>query len=237
MVPSKPMIDQASAQAKTEQWVRALKILSVLVVASAALLAGYAMWMKGQESKSLKAFSALAQADAIEARVLRGAKVLSQDPVEALREASENERSAYLAALEKVRSEHPRTTAAHLAALRLGRWAAETSDWAKAESYYRDLLGELRGRQNLIYASMASEALGVVYENQGRWEDALKVFDSALASDESTLKPLLMLGKARVLSSLKKTEEAKAVYDSIVQNFPNSPYSQQARALAVKVSL
>jgi predicted negative regulator of RcsB-dependent stress response len=231
------MIDQVSAEAKTEQWVRGLKILSLFVVAGAVLLAGYGFWMKRQESKALQAFSTLAAADLIEVRALREVKILSQDPVEALRESTATEQAAYVAALEKVRAEHRGTTASHLAALRLGRWWAEAKDLSKAEAVYKDLLTELSGRDSEIFTSLASEALGVIYENADRHDDALKVYDAALSNKAATLRPLLLLGKARVLSSQKKIDEARAVYDSVVQDFPNSTYSQQARALAVKAAL
>jgi tetratricopeptide (TPR) repeat protein len=237
MVPSKPMIDQVSAEVKTEQWVRGLKILSIFVVAGAVLLAGYGFWMKRQETKALQAFSTLAAADLIEVRALREVKILSQDPVEALRESPQTEQTAYVAALEKVRSEHRGTTASHLAALRLGRWWAEAKDLTKAEAVYKDLLTELNGRDAEIFSSLASEALGVIYENAERPEDALKVYETALTNKTATLRPLLLLGKARVLSSQKKIDEARAVYDSVVQTYPNSTYSQQARALSVKAAL
>lgn len=237
MLPSKPMIDQASEQLKTEQWVRGLKILSILVVGAAIVWAGYAFWLKKQETKALQAFSTLSEADLIEIKALKDVKVLSTDPLEALREAPEAERVSYLAALNKVVAEHKGTTAAHIAALRLGRWSAEQQDFAKAESIFKELLSDIRGRESEIFSSMASEALGVVYEDQGRFDDALKVYEAALQNEQATLRPVLLLGKARVLSSQKKVEEAKAVYDKVVQSYPNTAYSQQARALAVKASL
>jgi tetratricopeptide (TPR) repeat protein len=231
------MIDQVSDQAKTEQWVRGLKVLSVLLLGAAVVWAGYAVYIKRQESKALEAFSALAQADVIEMRVVREAKVLSDDPVEVLREAPEADKTAYVAALEKVRAEHKGTTAGHIAALRLGRWYVTGKDFEKAEALYKELLSEIRGAEGEIFASMASEALGVIYENQSRWDDALKVYDASLANEQAALRPLLMLSKARVLTAQKKTEEAKAVYDGVVQSYPNTSYSQQARALSVKAAL
>ncbi|MEO5668293.1 MAG: tetratricopeptide repeat protein [Bdellovibrionota bacterium] len=231
------MIDQVSDDVKTEQWIRGLKILSTFVVVAAIFLAGYAFWMKKQESKTLQAFSSLAEADVIEMRALRDVKVLSQDPVEALRDGPAAQKSAYVAALEKVRAEHHGTTASVLAALRLGRWFIQNNDLAKAESIYKDVLGEIRGRDSDVYVSMASEALGVVYEDQNRLDEALKIYNSALTNDKATLRPLLLLGKARVLSSMKKPTEAKTVYDIVVEDYPNSAYSQQARALAVKAEL
>ncbi len=237
MLPSKPMIDQASAHAKTEQWIRGLKILALMIVGVAIFWAVYALWASNQESKALKAFSALAQADTIEMHAVRDAKVLSDDPMEVLREATEDKRKSYVEALENVRRNHGGTVAAHIAALRLGRWALLQNDNAQAEKLYRSLLDEAKGRESQIYATMASEALGVVLENQGRWDEALQVYEGALVDKNSPLRPLLMMSKARVLAKQDKRSEAKATYDDVVQNFPNSPYSAAARALAVKVSL
>jgi len=237
MLPSKPMIDQASEQLKTEQWVRGLKILSVLVVGAAVVWAGYGFWIKKQETNALQAFSALAEADLIEIKAVKDAKVLSTDPMEALRDAPESEKASYIAALNRVVAEHKGSTASYIAALRLGRWSVDQNDFAKAESIYKELLGDIRGQESEIFASMASEALGVVFENQERWDEALKIYDEALRNEKATLRPVLLLGKARVLVSQKKTDEAKSVYDSVVQSYPNTAYSQQARALAVKASL
>lgn len=231
------MNHQAYDQVKTEQWVRGLKYLAVAILVLALLSAGYALWRKNQESKALQAFSTLSQADLIEMRVVKESKVLSQDPVEALTEGSEADRTAYLGALEKVRADHKGTTASHLAALRLGRWNVAKGDLPKAEALYREALSEIRGRDSQIFVSMVSEALGVVLENQERWDDALKAYESGLSAEDKTLRPLLLLSKARVLSNQKKVDEAKSVYDSVVQEYPNSSYSQQARALAVKASL
>jgi predicted negative regulator of RcsB-dependent stress response len=232
------MIDQADS-VKIGQTIKALKIFSLSVVAIAALWGVWSVIRSRQERRTEAAFSALAQADLIEMKALRSAKVLSKDPIEVLHEeADATQKEAYISALKSVIENHGGTAAAHLAALRLGRWYVESNALDSAKAIYSDLISKTEKNSDyVLYFAMAVEALSVVLEKQGQNEEALLFLERALANKSIPLRPLLLLSRARLLGVAGRKEEAKAVYADVVKEFPNSPYSQQARALSVKVSL
>jgi predicted negative regulator of RcsB-dependent stress response len=232
------MIDQVDS-VKIGQTIKALKIFSLSVVAIAALWGVWSVIRSRQELRTEAAFSALAQADLIEMKALRSAKVLSKDPIEVLREeADANQKEAYISALKSVIENHGGTAAAHIAALRLGRWHVESNALDSAKAIYSDLISKTEKNSDYaLYFAMAVEALSVVLEKQGQNEEALLLLERALSNKSIPLRPLLLLSRARLLAVAGRKEEAKAVYADVVKEFPNSPYSQQARALSVKVSL
>jgi len=230
------MIDQADP-VKTEQTIKALKLFSIAVVVIAALWGVWGIFQKQKEVATEKAFSALAQADLIEMKAVRSAKVLSQDPIEVLREeADASVREEYLSSLKKVVTDFPNTSAAHLAALRLGRWHFDSNELDAAKATYLELANS-GNSDSVLYKAMAIEALSVVYEKQGNTKEALVLLEKALSNKSIPLRPLLLLSQARLMGLDGRKEDAKKVYEDVVKDYPNSSYSQQARALSVKVSL
>lgn len=238
MLPSKPMIDQADP-IKTEEIIRRIKILVLIVLAALAIWGLWSLKTQWENSKNEKAFAALAPAELIELKVVRDAKVLSQDPVEVLKDPGfESQKEQYLNILKSVIADHKGTSAAHIAALRLGRWHFENAEWDLAQGIYASLINEVQSSQDqALFYALAVEAQSVVHEQKSEWPLAAELLEKALKTKNIPLKPLLLLSQARILALSGKKDEAVKVYESLSKEFPNTPYSQQARALSVKVSL
>ncbi len=238
MLPSISMIDHESDPVKAEQWMRNLKVLGLVGFGTALVWGGATLFKKMEEKSQTKAFSALATAESIEDSLLENSEVLSKDPIEVVAESDEETQTSYIASLKSVIAEHSGTSAAYLAALRLGRYHALKGQNDEAKIIYSDLREKSQSsKDSALFYAMASEALGVVLEGQKDFEGALKVYSESLEKKHTNLRPLLLLGKARVESALGMKEEATKSYEKVVSDFPSTSYSQQAQALKVKVSL
>ncbi len=79
--------------------------------------------------------------------------------------------------------------------------------------------------------TLALAALAGAYENAGKNPEAVQAFDQALLQGEASLKGDLLLGKARALSASSDTQQARAVYDQILSQLPNSAEARTAEQL------
>lgn len=232
------MNDHESDPAKVEQWVRNLKVLGLVGLGTALIWGGATVYKNMDEKSQTKAFSALSTAEAIEEKLLENSEVLSQDPIEVVAESDEETQTKYTDSLRSVISKHSGSSAAHLAALRLGRYHVLKGQEDDAKAVYGELIKKSQSSQDAsLFYAMASEALGVTLEKQEDFEGALKVYSDALAKKHTSLRPVLLLGKARAETALGLKEEAAKSYEKVLSDFPATSYSQQAQALKVKVNL
>ncbi|URZ03940.1 tetratricopeptide repeat protein [Clostridium felsineum] len=101
------------------------------------------------------------------------------------------------------------------------------------------LLGELGKIEEALETIAAAEALlgeqmtldydkAILFEKQKNFEKALECVDKSLVFDEANV--LLILKKGQLLTYLKKTDEAKLVYDQISEFHPNNMEGKFAKA-------
>jgi|GEM_PF-5788249 len=73
--------------------------------------------------------------------------------------------------------------------------------------------------------------LAVTYENEGKWNEALKEYNRILNQKDSALRKWALLGKARALKNLKRNKEAADAYQDFLDEFPKSPELSTVRGL------
>lgn len=97
---------------------------------------------------------------------------------------------------------------------RIGR----LDDALKALLEFKDRYSDNKYLMPLCYQRMA-----MVYKKKGLNEEALKVYDE-LYKNGSTFRDIALYESARLLSELKRTEEAKNRMEQLKKEFPQSPY-------------
>jgi len=76
--------------------------------------------------------------------------------------------------------------------------------------------------------ALAWNNLGYAYENDTKYPEAMGAFEQAFKTGESTIKGDVLLSKARVAEAMSDQGTAKAVYEQILNQLPNTEYSKQA---------
>src|SRR5262249_44792054 len=149
---------------------------SLVLAAGGGLLAalliawGLATWRSSREAKG---GGALAEALELQSRPIAG-----EGPAQPGQEpfpSKEEREKAVLAALEKVRTEHPGTTAAQTALAELGFHKLKASDAAGAQKDLQDFLDHAAKDHPL--RPFAQESLGYALEAQNKLDDARAAFE------------------------------------------------------------
>ncbi len=215
-----------------EKFVRALKIALVVAVAGAAVYGVKHFADQRYEARAMEAYAALLEADTMEEKAVKETEILSKDAAQVMIQWPADKKDAYVSALRKVVEAHADSTAATMASLRLGRWHFLNSQYSEAAKVYADLGARLgNGDDEVLFKGMALEGQVLSLEEDGKGEEALKTLDAALKTSDNPLKPLAYISKARLLRKAGKNDEAKAAYQSVIKDFPNSVYEKKARAL------
>jgi len=132
------------------------------------------------------------------------------------------------AALEQVRADHGRSEAGREATYVLANAYFEMGEWAKSEQAYRDFLAKplhddlIRDGALLGIAACKRESgdlAGAADQNRQIWEDGTTAgtrIDAALAA-------------ARIARELGQPDEARRLYESVIESFPGAPEVERAR--------
>lgn len=80
-----------------------------------------------------------------------------------------------------------------------------------------------RYNDNRYLMPLCYQRMAMIYKKKGLNEEALKMYEE-LYRNGYTLKDLALYESARILSDLKKTEEAKTKVELLKKEFPQSPY-------------
>ncbi|MCX7792787.1 MAG: tetratricopeptide repeat protein [Thermodesulfovibrionales bacterium] len=83
---------------------------------------------------------------------------------------------------------------------------------------FKNKYGDNKYLMPLCYQRMA-----MVYKKKGHHEEALRVYDE-LYKNGSTFKDLALYESARILTELKRNDEAKNRIEQLKKEFPQSPY-------------
>jgi TolA-binding protein len=134
---------------------------------------------------------------------------------------------ATLAAFQRVAAEFPSTEAGLAATYHAAGELMSLGRFAEAARAFEDVVNRADGSS--IYRPMARLGLAEAKASAGQYDDAIKAFTDLSAERDSTLPVdgvLMQLG--RVCVKAGKTDEARAAFRRVVEEFPTSAYAADA---------
>ena len=134
--------------------------------------------------------------------------------------------------LKSVATEYSTTRPGFDAMLILGKTYLNHGNAAAAAEWFRKSAAHA---PTALDRALALESVGYAHENEGKYKEALDAFDESLNVGEAALKGDLLLSKARVYESMKNPAQAKATYDLVLGQFPNSEYSKLAELFKARL--
>lgn len=130
---------------------------------------------------------------------------------------------------ERVVTEFGGTSVAHEATIELANACFQSGDIEKARTYYQTYLDEY-GSQDAHFWLAARSGLAACNEEDEKYEEAANQY-LALADEDpdSYLAPGFLLDAARCFGAADQKEQARALYDRVVENYEATPYARDAR--------
>lgn len=206
---------------------RTILLVAGGIVLAVALWAAYRAWDRGRE---LEAGGALAEAlELVEAPIVEDAATAKPDDADDPTFADEAARTAALKArLEAVQERFGSADAAVVASVYLGRLAADGGDLATARTHWEKFLAKADG--HLLVPSVRLSLLRLDRE-QGQAESALSYLEKATSPTAKSELPadLALHELAATYEALDRSEDARAAYQRLVDEHPDSPWVQPAR--------
>jgi predicted negative regulator of RcsB-dependent stress response len=80
------------------------------------------------------------------------------------------------------------------------------------------------------FIPLAYEKLAMIYVKKGDAKEAMKTLEALYNFKGDIYKDFALIESARLLEKEGKTEEAKKKYKELSERFPNSPFSEEAKA-------
>jgi TolA-binding protein len=202
-----------------------LLTIAGIIVALAAVVGGY-FYMQRQSADRASAMLGAAfiinQSPVAPPSTVPGA---TQPPGTFPTEAARAE--AAIAALQKVIDAYPSSETGTAARYYLGATLLSIKRAAEAERAFTDAIA--KGGSSL-YAEMAKLGQVEAMAAQQRYDDAIKVLTD-LSAQRTTRLPIdgVLMELARVCRKAGKTQEARAAFKRVVDEFPESTYANEAR--------
>ncbi|MEE9219231.1 MAG: tetratricopeptide repeat protein [Acidobacteriota bacterium] len=218
-----------STMARAIRWIEdhhKILIWTVVGTVLAVVLAGVGqIWWVSQRDKALAALSVIEER--YHASVTGEQAPIFQNPTDQLTYESRDEKlNAVLEAVDSL-TEHFSTGPAVRQALYYR--ALTLRDLGRYDEASITLEDLIERRMGPLPRALARVALAEIYEAAGRWSDAegayRKLFDEAPVYFP---REMALLGRARCLQRNQQQEQARAVYQQIVDAYPDSPYGQEA---------
>jgi TolA-binding protein len=208
---------------------REMTTYATIVVLALLLAGGFAWW---RQSRTGKANALLASALTVEeAPVVTPTAPAPGSPIpvqQAGTYATEQAKlEAALPELMKVADGYPNTDAGITARYHAAGVLASLGRYQEAEHRYQEVIDKAGNR---VYAHTAKLGLADVQVLEGKYDNAIKIYQEATTDSKSQLPldgVLMQLGRA-YLKAGKKTEAAHA-FTRIVEEFPTSAYAADAR--------
>jgi len=220
------------------QFTRAhMRGLVIGIVAVALLAIGYSAYRSNARARQGDASDALAAAlRTLEAPVDAADSHPDDAAAPSFATAAARDERAR-AALEAIRAEFPRSDAAAIAAVHLGRLAAESDDLEGARALWESAL---RGRGDDLLAAEVRLDLIELERAAGRSAELVESLRSRLARGDDELPEALLLHQlAHTLEQLDRKAEARDVYQRLAEEHPTSVWGsraeQQARQLVAEL--
>lgn len=136
------------------------------------------------------------------------------------------------AALSTLETEFKNSKANAMAELLRGQFAAKAGQWAEAAKHYESYAKALSGSDR----SLALYPLAQAQEQSGQLELALKAYSEIVDLKGSAHSEWALIGKARVLRSLNRNDEARKTYESFLSTYPSSPEAGTVRGMIATLS-
>ena len=199
----------------------------ILAIAGAVLLAagiaGWRAWSLHQESE---AGTLLGRATLVLQAPVSATEPRPDDPVAPSfpDEKSRDARGREL--LERLREEYPRTAAAEVAAVQLGRLRLEAGDEAGARELWEGFLEDHEG--HLISGAVRVSLLDLDRRSGKAEQVATQLQEWLDGNDKPLPEDVLLYELATTHEQLGKTEEARAAYQRIAAEYPDSPFAAKA---------
>jgi predicted negative regulator of RcsB-dependent stress response len=198
-------------------------VVAALVVIAGA--SGYFVWRKGQADKAgalLGTAMAISQAQIAPPSTLPGA---AQSPGTYPTDKARSE--AALKAFQEVVSSYPSTQAAVAARYRAAGELLALGRAAEAEREYRAVAADGGAA---VYQTMAQMGLAEALAAEGKADDAIKTLTD-LSGQRDSVVPVdgVLMQLAQMYEHSGKTQEAKATFKRVVDEFPDSGYAPVAR--------
>jgi TolA-binding protein len=214
----------ASARAIIEE--RKRQIVPALIVAAviAAAVIGYVSWRNRVDAR---AHAMLAEAMIVdEARI--GPPAATGQPSSSLSFTTERERNqAALTKFKAVADEFPSTDAGLFARYRQATTYMALGEPSSAAQAFQQVID---GGGNGLYAQMAKLGLAEAQAQTGQYEPAINTFkDLAQRKDGQVPIDGILIRLGRTYLDAGKRAEAEQTFNRLVQEFPDSPFSADAR--------
>jgi hypothetical protein len=194
-------------------------VLAGLIALAVAILGGWAA-SAYSSSRDAKAGAELATALELSARPL-ASEAQGQPGVETFPSREERHKAA-LQALEKVRADFGRSTAAQTAAAQIGFLKLKAGDGAGAQAALQAFLDDAPGGHPL--RALAQESVGYALEAQGKLEEARTAF-ARLAHDGAPERAAFQ--EARIALVAGKPE-AKQQLEQVAKDYAKEPVAMEA---------
>jgi TolA-binding protein len=210
-------------------WVAENRDLTTKVAAAAlivvVLVGVYLLWQKrtnDQAGTYLGIAMAIADAPVVPPPTLPGAK---QTPNTYPTEKVKFE--AALAAFHEVVNRYPSTKAAMAARVEIASTLLTLGRYSESETAYQDVI---KDSPNSFYAPMAKLGAAEAQAAQGQFDKAIAAFTELAAQRDGAL-PVdgVLMRLAQTYLKAGKAKDARAAFQQVVDQFPNSPYANEAR--------
>ena len=191
----------------------------VLLVVVAMIALGTVVWLEKEKNQEALVLEGQAQALYIDRSFDE-----QQQTKENLGKASELYR--------QILDEYPRTTSARLSLYLLGNTLMEQGDLPGAMEAYQQFLDQNRGDDMLV--GLVSQRLAYAHLVSGDQEAAVGKFSQILSLPNALNKDQALFELAKLEEAGEDTEKALTYYQQLVEEFPASPYTNEA-SLRIKV--
>lgn len=196
-------------------WVAARQ-KQVAAAALAVVVVALAVWGLSayKSSRDAKAGAALAAALELQSRPIAGEA--ATQPGQETFPSEEERRKAVAAALEKVRSDYGRTSAAQTALAELGFHKLKARDAAGAQKDLEEFLSSAGGNP---LRPFAQESLGYALEAQNKLDEARAAFEKLREMDRPALADL----HAARLALMQGKPDARQQLEKVAKEYPKDP--------------
>lgn len=193
----------------------------LLVIVLAAAIYFYRNHLRQEASE------ALAKAVAVYQAPIQATGAKPNDPAEPSFATEAARRAKAKDLLEKVRDDYGSTSAADVAGLYLGQIAANEGRLEEARKLWTDFVDD---HGDSMLAGEARLNLIDLDRKQGKGEQVVQDLRSMLEKSDAPLPQDVILNElGKTLEQLKRPQEAIQFYQRIVDEFPQSPYRQEAQ--------
>ena len=128
---------------------------------------------------------------------------------------------------QKIVREYPRTSAAPVAQFYVGNTQFELKNNDGAIEAYKTFLADYGGKSELT--SLVQTKLAYVYQQAGKEDEALKVFQTVMANDKAPNQDQAYYEVGRIYEAKGVKSEAIAAYEKASEQFKNSPWATEAK--------